>query len=243
MQATRSLLAFAILLMFLAVPARAAERAFLYDEDPDNRYGHQYPGTVVWCLNRIKSADGRDDVEILAKVDMAERRLKMDLSLRRNADASLPASHVIDLKLDVPADFNGGGVALVPGLLMKNTEKAKGAALRTATAKVTDSQFMIALSNTAADRAINVASLVQREWFDLPFVYRTQRRGILAIEKGLSGRLVFQAAFAAWGDAPNEAAFDPPRCVDEVSSYPAEETRAGTRLARREGPLDFALRN
>ena len=58
----------------------------------------------------------------------------------------------------------------------------------------------------------------QREWFDLAFLYKTQRRGILAIEKGLYGRQVFQAAFEAWGKPPpSDGAFEPPRCSDKAA--------------------------
>lgn len=235
MQRTRILLVLSILFALVASPARAqervAQRAFLYDEDALNPKGQRYPGTVLWCLNRIKAADGSDDVEILGEVDITERRLKMIMSLRRNVDASLSASHVIELKFSVPADFNGGGVGLVPGLLMKSAESAKGAPLMGQSVKVTDGLFMMGLSNAGQDRAGNVGSLTRREWFDLPFVYKTQRRGIIAIEKGLSGRQVFQAAFAAWGEAPSsDASVDPPRCSDEVASRASEgEARANTK--------------
>ena len=85
--------------------------------------------------------------------------------------------------------------------------------------RVTDGLFMIGLSKGTQYRALNVATLTQREWFDLPFVYKTQRRGILAIEKGLYRRQVFQAAFEAWGEAPSsDGAFAPPRCSDKVAS-------------------------
>jgi hypothetical protein len=252
MQLVRSVLALAILLTLIAAPARAqervAQRAFLYDEDPLNPKGQQQPGTVLWCLNRIKSADGSDDVEILGKVDITERRLKMIMSLRRNVDASLPASHVIELKFSVPAGFNGGGVGQVPGLLMKTAENAKGAPLVALSVKVTDGLFMIGLSNAAQDRAGNVRSLIRREWFDLPFVYKTQRRGIIAIEKGPTGRQVFQAAFAAWGEAPSsvppEATLDPPRCSDEVASHSTgREARARYQVVQQESPSISAQRN
>ena len=120
-------------------------------------------------------------MEILGRVDISERGLKVTMSLRRNADASLPASHVIDLKFD----FNGVGIGTVPGLLMKTGEQARGAPLEARSVRVTDGFYMLGLSNAPQSRAGNVAMLTQREWFDLPFVYKTQRRGILAIEKGL----------------------------------------------------------
>ena len=130
-----------------------AHRAVLYDEDTDNPPGQRYPGTVIWCLNRIRAADGSDDVEILGKVDIAGRPLKVNMSLRRNADASLPASHVMELKFD----FNGGGISLVAGILMKLSEQSKGAPLAAKAVRVTDSMFMIELASGSQSRAANVA--------------------------------------------------------------------------------------
>src|SRR5262245_14189666 len=107
----RIALALSVLLGLSAAPARAQERvtqqAILYDEDPADPKGHRYAGTVIWCLNRIKAAGGADDVEVLGKVDIAARKLKMVLSVRRNADTTLPATHVIEMTFDL----NGGGIS------------------------------------------------------------------------------------------------------------------------------------
>jgi hypothetical protein len=192
------------------------QRATLVDEDSSNPKGRSYWGSVLWCLNRIRAANGSDDVEILGKLEIPDRELKMILSLRRNADASLPASHVIQLKFSWPAGFDGGGIGQVPGIMMKTTEQARGVRLAGSSAKIIDGLFMIGLADK--DRESNVATLTQREWFDLPFVYKTQRRGIIAIEKGPSGRQVFQAAFAAWRNAPTEASGDTPYCSNDAAS-------------------------
>lgn len=222
MQLVRAILAISILFALIVVPARTeeriAQRAVLYEEEPLDP-GVQNSGKVVWCLNRIRSADGSDDVEILGKVDIPLRRVKMTLAFRRNADASLPASHVIELRFNLPADFSGGGVGSVPGMLMKTAERARGAPLMGLSVKVTDGFFMIGLSNQ--NRANNVANLTQREWIDLPMVYKSQQRGILAIEKGATGHRVFQAAFAAWQDIPSSAEIPaPPGCSDQVAAVP-----------------------
>lgn len=232
-----------ITLVALLAPATAparteghvAQRAFLYEEDASNPKGQRYPGTVVWCLNRTRADDGTDDVEILGKVDIAAHRLKMIMSLRRNVDATLPASHVIELKFSLPADFNGGGISLVPGIMMKSKESAKGAPLMAQAVKVTDGRFMIGLAGAARYRVGNVESLAHREWFDLPLFYKTQRRGILAIEKGISGRQVFLAAFAAWGETAAstspKSALNPPRCAQGVASRPSNGKQGRPRKA------------
>ena len=57
---------------------------------------------------------------------------------------------------------------------------------------------MIGLSNMDADKGRNLQLLKERAWFDIPVVYSNNRRAILAMEKGLSGKRTFADAFEAW---------------------------------------------
>jgi hypothetical protein len=125
------------------------------------------------------------------------------MSLKRNRDPSLPASHVFELTLAAPGDFHGGGVANVPGILMKSNLEARGTPLAGLAVKVTDGFFLIGLSSVAADRERSEKLLLERPWFDIPIVYANQRRAILAIEKGESGDQAFKAVFTAWGQYPD----------------------------------------
>ena len=47
----------------------------------------------------------------------------MTFSLRRNSDPALPASHTVEVTFNLPADFPFGGIANVPGILMKQAEQ------------------------------------------------------------------------------------------------------------------------
>ena len=49
------------------------------------------------------------------------------------------------------------------------------------------------------DRARNIALIKERPWFDIPIVYNTGRRALLAIEKGTPGERAFTDAFRTWG--------------------------------------------
>jgi hypothetical protein len=44
----------------------------------------------------------------------------------------------------------------------------------------------------------NIQLLKERPWFDIPLVYTSGGRAILAIEKGPPGERAFAEAFAAW---------------------------------------------
>jgi SPOR domain len=188
-----------VLLALLAVGPARAERAVLYDEDLSNPSGQQHVGSVVWRTDITKVPGQSDEVAISANVDIPARRFKMTLTLRRNLDKSLPASHVVDVTFDLPPDFVGGGIGNVPGVLLKSNELARGVPLAGLAVKVTDGFFMVGLSNVDADRARNLNLLLGRGWFDVPLVYSDNRRAIIAIEKGTSGAQAFKTAFTAWG--------------------------------------------
>jgi hypothetical protein len=179
------------------------ESAVLYEEDPSDPKGQQFAGSVIWRTEAIK-ADGKpDELAARADVDIPSRGLRMRILLKRNLDPSLPASHVIELTFATPADFHGGRIANVPGVLMKSNQQARGTPMAGIAVKVTDGFFLDGLSDTPADRARNLGLLLERAWFDIPLVYSNQQRAIVAIEKGGSGEGVFKTVFTAWGKYPN----------------------------------------
>jgi hypothetical protein len=181
--------------------APVAQRVVLYDEDPSDPKGKQYVGSVVWRTEPIKATGGgKADIAVRADIDIPDRKFKMTMSFRRNTDSSLPASHTAELTFILPPDFTGGGVANVPGILMKSNEQARGTPLAGLAVKVTDGFFLVGLSNVDADRARNIQLLKERSWFDVPLVYANQRRAIIAIEKGAPGERAFNDAFAVWGE-------------------------------------------
>jgi hypothetical protein len=178
--------------------AAGSGRAVLYEEDPTNPKGQQYPGSVLWRTDRIKAAGQPDEIVVRADIDIPDLKFKMQMSFKRNTDKSLPASHVVELTLAAPPDYAGGDISSVPGMLMKSNEQARGVALAGLGVKVSKGSFLIGLSSVEADRTRNLQSLGERSWFDIPMVYVNRRRGILAIEKGSSGQQAFNNALVAW---------------------------------------------
>jgi hypothetical protein len=180
--------------------APVAQRVVLYDEDPSSPQGRQYVGSVIWRTEAVKTPAGQPpDIGVRADIEIPERKFKMSLSIRRNSDASLPASHTAELTFVLPPDF-GATVANVPGILMKSNEQARGTPLAGLAVKVTDGFFLVGLSNVEADKSRNLQLLKERSWFDIPLVYSNQRRSIIAIEKGAPGERAFNEAFTAWGE-------------------------------------------
>ena len=72
------------------------------------------------------------------------------LASTRTPTTSLPASHLVEVVVDTPADFPGKAIGSIPRLVLKPTEDARGQPLVGAAAKVADGFFWIALS--AAER-------------------------------------------------------------------------------------------
>jgi hypothetical protein len=177
-----------------------AQRVVLYEEDPSNPQGKQYIGSAVWRTETVSPGSGlAPEVQIRADVTVPERNTTVTWTLRRNTDQALPASHTIEILFNLPADFAGGGIANVPGVLMKESEQARGVPLAGLAVKVTNGFFLIGLSAVDADVQRNMQLLKDRSWFDVPIVYNNGGRAILALEKGPSGERAFADAFAAWG--------------------------------------------
>jgi hypothetical protein len=177
-----------------------AQRVVLYEEDPNDPQGKRYVGSAIWRTETVSPGPGlAPEIVVRADITIPERRITMTWSLRRNTDQALPASHTVEIMFNLPADFPGGGISNVPGILMKQAEQSRGTPLAGLAVKVTNGFFLIGLSAVEADVARNVQLLKERSWFDIPIVYTSGGRAILAMEKGTPGERAFAEAFAAWG--------------------------------------------
>jgi hypothetical protein len=183
-----------------APAAAVAQKVVLYDEDPSDPQGKRYVGSALWRTETVSPGPGlAPELAIRADIEIPERKLRMTWSLRRNTDKALPASHTIEIMFTLPADFPEGGIGNVPGVLMKQNEQARGVPLAGLAVKVTNGYFLIGLSAVEVDVQRNIQLLKERDWFDIPLVYTSGKRAILAMEKGTPGARAFEEAFRAWG--------------------------------------------
>jgi hypothetical protein len=136
---------------------------------------------AVW---RVAPGPGKKpDFVVRAHIEIPEQKVTVRLSLWRNDDKQLPASHIVEILFTLPPDFPHGGISNVPGLLMKQGETTRGVPLNAVAVKVTDNFFLIGLSSVDADVQRNVQLLKERSWFDIPVVYSDGKRAIIAVEK------------------------------------------------------------
>lgn len=177
-----------------------AQRAVLYEADPNDPQGKRYPGSVVWRTETVSPGPGlAPELVVRADISIPERHMTMTWSLRRNTDKALPASHTIEVMFNLPPDFAGGGIANVPGILMKDSEEVRGMPLAGLAVKVTNGFFLIGLNAADAEMQRNIQLLKERPWFDVLIVYNNNGRAILTMEKGPPGERAFADAFKAWG--------------------------------------------
>jgi len=182
-----------------ALPA-VAQRVVLYEEDQNDPQGKRFVGSAVWRTETVSPGPGlAPELAVRADIEVPDRHMTVTWSLRRNTDQALPASHTIEIMFNLPPDFSGGGIANVPGVLMKASEQARGTPLAGLAVKVTNGFFLIGLSAVDTDVQRNIQLLKDRPWFDIPIVYTNGGRAILALEKGPPGDRAFADAFAAWG--------------------------------------------
>ena len=176
-----------------------AQQVVLHEEDKNDQQGRRYVGSVIWHTETVSRGAGlAPEIAVLADVEIPERRMTVTWSLRRNTDKTLPASHTIEIKFNVPADFPGGGIANVSGILMAQADQVRGSPLSGVAAKMTDGFFVIGLSALDLDLQLNEQLLKDRSWVYIPIGYTNGGRAILAMEKGPPGNRAFAEAFAAW---------------------------------------------
>jgi hypothetical protein len=172
--------------------------AVLINEHHATPYGERHAGSVCWSLERVKTAGQPDRLVVHADVDIPDLDMKMAMDISQNAGGSSAASHFVVMTFEQPKDVTGGEVISVPGMMLKNSERAKGTPLAAQATKIAQGSFLVGLSNRDSDRSRNLQLLKERSWFDIPLFYASQRRGILAVEKGYRGGQIFQQALAEW---------------------------------------------
>ncbi|MEM8839850.1 MAG: hypothetical protein AAGE89_17310, partial [Pseudomonadota bacterium] len=157
-------------------------------------------GTVVWetIPNGSETIGATNQPSVRGNATIQNRDLRVRFEILRNLDESLPASHLIELEFIPGPLFDGDNVSNIRAVVLKPQEQQKGRQLQGAIAKVSDTVFWLAMSNSAADQASNTDALKTESWIDIPIVFESGKRAILTLEKGAAGRLAIDKAFETW---------------------------------------------
>jgi hypothetical protein len=182
-------------------PPQGAQHAVLLEQDPADPQGKHFDGTVTWRTETVSPGPGlAPELEVHGDIVIPERHVTVTLSLRRNTDKALPASHTIQIMFNLPPDFPGDGVSSMPGIFAKASEQSTGTPLAGISVKVTDNYFLLGLSADPTLQQRNVQLLKDQKWFDIAIVYKNNTKAILAVERGPPGDRAFADAFSAWGE-------------------------------------------
>lgn len=174
------------------------QKAFLYEERLGQTVPTTVPGHIVWTALRETAENGKAEPVIQGSLSIPGRGLSALITFKRNADNSLPASHLAEVVFSVPADFEGGAIDSIQRIAMKATEQDRGDPLIAVTAKITDDTYMIAFNDFAEVVARNLELLQSRGWIDIPVTYRNGRRALLTLDKGVQGKAVFDSVIKEW---------------------------------------------
>lgn len=179
-------------------PVAVAQRAIMYEQRPE---APNEPivvnGRAIWRVEQGLSDQGQPDTTVKAELEFPERSMSVEMIIRRNNDAALPASHLVEIKFQFRA---GGGPVkeLASPPTMKQEENQRGVPLMGIQVPVMENYFLIGLSNAPADVERNLSQLQSASWIDIPFRFSDDRIGVIAVEKGVQGADAIQTAIARW---------------------------------------------
>ncbi|MBS3647751.1 hypothetical protein KEU06_03800 [Pseudaminobacter sp. 19-2017] len=175
------------------------QRAIFYEERTSVAEASAEPGTIVWSV--VQESPGGDlppEPAIRAEATIPGKDVRLRMTIRRNADQSLPASHIVEMIFLTPQGFEGGGIENVLRMSLKGSEQEAGSPLLGIPAKIADGFFLIALNDSKPEIEANTRLLSSMSWIDVPVQYKSGRRALFTMEKGIPGAKVFDEALKAW---------------------------------------------
>ena len=152
-------------------------------------------GSTVWSTIPAPGQPAR--VAVKADADLPELKMHATMTLRKNADPTLLATHTIDLKFSFADGAPIAGVKDVEPK-MRNLGSTASEALRSVKVKISDVYFLIALANGDQNTARNLDLMQTRAWFDFPLLLNDNRIAKLVFEKSTKGEAMVAKAFEAW---------------------------------------------
>jgi hypothetical protein len=179
-------------------PSPSAGRAAMLVASADNP---QKPavslGSTVWSL--IPAAPGQPaTVGVKAEADIPDLKMHATMTLRKNTDPTLQATHTIDLKFSFAPGAPITGFKDVGLPQMRKEDSTAAEALTSVKVKISDIYFLIALAKGDSDIARNLDLMQTRSWFDFPLLLNDDRIAKVVFQKSPEGQAMLDKAFEAW---------------------------------------------
>lgn len=180
-------------------PVPVAHRAALLLEAPDTEEKVKtFIGSVVWRLDNVNGAPGQPlGTAVHADVDVPEAKIRMSIDLQKNTDATLPASHTVEVRFTLLPGSEIPGVKQISSVQMRREDSPNGEPLAGVPVQITDTYFLIGLARGDMETR-NLDLLKTRGWLDLPLALTNGKIAKFTLEKGVSGDRVINDAIANW---------------------------------------------
>lgn len=177
--------------------AATARAAMLLEVRGDPQKPQIAVGSVAWAL--LPPTGGQAATTgVQAEIDVPELKLHAIMTIKKNVDPDLPATHTIDLKMQFADGAEMNGIKDAGLLRLRRDDAAPEEQVAGAVVKKVDGSFLIGLAQAGANAARNADLIATRNWFDFPLVLNDDRVAKLAFEKSAEGDKVMAQALAAW---------------------------------------------
>jgi hypothetical protein len=154
-------------------------------------------GSVLW--SSLPATPGQPaTVGVKAEADIPDLKMHAVMTMRKNTDASLPATHTIDLRVTFADGAEIKGVKDMRVPMMRRDDPPAQDSLSGVRVKISDGYFLVGLNRADADAARNIDLIASRGWFDFPLLLNDDRIAKLTFEKGADGERILTTALAAW---------------------------------------------
>jgi hypothetical protein len=175
-----------------------AGRAAMLIASPDNP---QKPlvnlGSTVWST--IPAAPGQPaTLAVKADADIPDLKMHATMTLRKNTDPTLEATHTIDLKFTFADGAPITGFKDVGLPQMRKLDSTASETLNCVKVKISDDYFLIAFAKSDQDLARNMDLIRTHAWFDFPLLLSDDRIAKLVFQKSVDGDSMLEKALEAW---------------------------------------------
>jgi hypothetical protein len=156
-------------------------------------------GSVVWRTEMVSGGQGQaPQLAIKALLDAPDARMRAEMTIQRNRDAAFPASHTIQVQFTPGQGSEFGAVRNLSQIELRQSENQPGYPLAGQGIAVVENVFLLALTQIEPALSRNVEMMRMRPLLYLEFQSSTGRRGLMVVEKGVSGQQAFDEAFRNW---------------------------------------------
>jgi hypothetical protein len=160
-------------------------------------------GSTTWSL--IPPMSGQPvTVAVKAEADIPDLKMRATMTLRKNTDPMLQATHTIDLKFSFSYGAAITGFRDVGLPQMRKEDSTVADTLTSVRVKISDTYFLIALAKGDTHTARNLDLMKTRASFDFPLLLNDDRIAKVVFQKSPEGQAMLHKAFEAWNAAVSE---------------------------------------